>query len=85
MYFFSTKENLTVFSEATDIYANEYLPQLFYQVLNEHAFKHGKQFLLAYFLLPRKIRDIYNIVFLLLKESVLSKGNLLAFMPQRYV
>ena len=45
------------------------VPRLFYHVLSVHAFKHGKQFPLGYFLLPRKSGDTHNIVFLLLKES----------------
>ena len=34
-------------------------PRLFYQVFTVHAFKHGKQFLFAYCLLPNKTKETY--------------------------
>ena len=34
-----------------------------------HAFKHGQQFPLVYFLLPGKNREAYNTSFILLKEA----------------
>ena len=50
----------------------EICPRLFYQILTIHAFKHGKQFPLAYFLLPGKSRDVYNTAFALLHEAARS-------------
>ncbi len=44
-------------------------PRLFYQILTIHAFKHGKQFPLAYFLLPGESREVCNIAFALLHEA----------------
>ena len=44
------------------------------QVFTLHAFKHGQQFPLVYFLLPGKSREAYNTSFILLKEAAQNIG-----------
>ena len=59
VYMFSTNANLTLIAEAPSLYMDgtfQICPHLFYQVFTIHAFKHGKQFPLVYFLLPDKFR-----------------------------
>ena len=71
-YFFSTRANLQLLGCSDILYADgtsNICPRLFYQMLTIHAFKHGKQFPLAYFLLPGKSREVYNTAFTLLNEA----------------
>ena len=74
VYLFSTKANLELLSCSADG-TFSICPRLFYQILTVHAFKHGKQFPLAYFLLPGKSRDIYNTAFSLLSEAAQNKSS----------
>ena len=64
VHFFSTRANLELLGWLDVLYADgtfNICPCMFYQILTIHAFKYGKQFPLAYFLLPGKSREVYNI------------------------
>ncbi len=57
VYLFSTQANLELLGSSHTLYTDgtfNICPCLFYQILTIHAFKHGKQFPFAYFLLPGK-------------------------------
>ena len=57
------RANLELLGCSDDLYADgtfNICPRMFYQILTIHAFKYGKQFPLAYFLLPGKSREVYN-------------------------
>lgn len=55
-------------------------PCLCYQILNTTcAFKHGKQFPLAYFILPGKSRNLQHLFFTLLNKAVHSPANPVKF------
>ena len=57
---FPTNANLTLITEAPSFYMDgtfQICPHLFYQVFTIHAFNHGEQFPLVYFLLPGKFRQ----------------------------
>ena len=74
---FATQENLKLLSEANSIYMDgtfEVCPSMFYQLYTINAFIHGKQFPLLYALLPAKSREVYNRMFMLLKESMQNFG-----------
>ena len=63
VHFFSTRANLELLGCSDVLYADgtfNICPRMFYQILTIHAFKYGKQFPLAYFLLPGKSREVYN-------------------------
>ena len=78
VFMFSTGANLKLISGADTIYTDETFPNLPSPVLPgaypPHAFKHGQQFPLAYFLLPGKSREVYNTSFVLLKEAAQNLG-----------
>ena len=84
VFMFSTNTNLALIAEAPSLYMDgtfQICPHLFYQVFTLHAFKHGQQFPLVYFLLPGKSREAYNTSFILLKEAAPNIG--LEVEPQR--
>ena len=77
---FSTNTNLALIAEAP-IYMDgtfQICSRLFYQVFTLHAFKHGQQFPLVYFLLPGKSWEAYNTSyntsFILLNEAAQNIG-----------
>ena len=74
VYMFSTNANLTLITEAPSLYMDgtfQSCPRLFYRVFTIHAFKHGEQFPLVYFLLQL---DKMEHVLILLDENGIS-GN----------
>ena len=60
VHFLSTRANLELLGCSDVLYANGTFNIMFYQILTIHAFKHGKQFPLAYFLLLGKSCEVYN-------------------------
>ena len=71
---FATRENLELLSAADTVGTFRVCPRLFYQVFTLHIFRHGQQFPVVYFLLPRKARETYNKAFTMLKEAAQNFG-----------
>lgn len=74
---FATRDNLELLSAADTVYMDgtfRVCPRLFYQVFTLHIFRHGQQFPVVYFLLPRKARETYNKAFTMLKEAAQNFG-----------
>lgn len=77
IFMFTTRNNLALVTKAPFLYMDgtfQICPHLFYQVFTVHAFKHGQQFPLIYFLLPDKTRETYNISSILLNEAAQNFG-----------
>ena len=70
VFMFSTNNNLALIAEAPTLY----MDGTFQICLRLHAFKHGQQLPLVYFLLPGKTQAAYNTSFMLLKETAQNLG-----------
>lgn len=69
----ATDDNIKLLAEAEELYMDgtfKSSPRLFHQVYTIHVFKHGKQFLVVYCLLPGKSRDVYAKVFTILSDAM---------------
>ena len=77
MIIFTTDENLRRLSSAKTLFMDgtfEMCPRIFYQIFTIHTLENGQQFPMVYCLLPGKSREIYNRVFIVLKERLQNLG-----------
>ena len=69
----ATESNVEFLAEADEFFLDgtfKIAPRLFHQVFTVHAFKHGKQFLLAYCLLLNKTKETYVKCLKILSEGM---------------